>query len=144
LHFVAWRGAEENLFMTTAERAAAPLLPGLAPRQPNAPGQFAFADQRRVRSILQDSGWVDIDIQPIDVACTLREPELNRYLARLGPVGRALQEVDAQTGHHVMNVVRAAFDPFVRGAEVQFTAACWSVGARAASGPVKPEPTTGR
>ncbi len=46
-----------NPFMTTAERAAAPLLPNLPPRRPNAPGQFAFADEGRVRAILDESGW---------------------------------------------------------------------------------------
>jgi len=43
--------------MTTAERAAAPLLPNLPARRPGAPGQFAFADRRRVYSILEESGW---------------------------------------------------------------------------------------
>ena len=46
LRFIAWRSAAENPFMTTAERAAAPLLPNLPARRPDAPGQFAFADQR--------------------------------------------------------------------------------------------------
>ena len=62
--------------MTTAERAAAPLLPDLPARRPDAPGQFAFADRDRVRRILEESGWAEIDIRPIDVACTLPEKEL--------------------------------------------------------------------
>lgn len=44
---IAWRSPAEDLFMTTAERAAAPLLPSLPARRPDAPGQFAFADRRR-------------------------------------------------------------------------------------------------
>lgn len=43
LAFVAWRTAAENPFMTTAERAAAPLVPNLPARQPDAPGQFSSA-----------------------------------------------------------------------------------------------------
>jgi len=38
--------------MTTAEHAAAPLLPELPVRQPNEPGQFGFADPDRVRAML--------------------------------------------------------------------------------------------
>ena len=133
LRFIAWRSAAENPFMTTAERAAAPLLPNLPARRPDAPGQFAFADQRRVYSILEESGWAEIDIRPIDVACTLPEKELVRYLTRLGPVGLILQEADERTRAHVIETVRAAFDPYVHGAEVHFTAACWMVGARASS-----------
>jgi ubiquinone/menaquinone biosynthesis C-methylase UbiE len=133
LHFVAWRSAAENPFMTTAERAAAPLLPNLPARRPDAPGQFAFADQQRVRRIMEASGWGDIDIRPIDVVCTLPENELMRYLTRLGPVGLALQEVDDRTHAKVIETVRPAFDAYVHGTEVHFTAACWMVTARAPS-----------
>ena len=53
-------GGAENP-ATTAERAAAPLLPDLPARRPDAPGQFAFADGQRIRAILEDSGWADIE-----------------------------------------------------------------------------------
>ncbi len=135
LRFVAWRSPSENPFMTTAERAAAPLLPNLPARRPDAPGQFAFADRCRISSILEDSGWAEIDVGPIDVACTLPEQELVRYLTRLGPLGRILHEADDRTRAQVIETVRAAFEPFVHGAEVRFTAACWWVGARAPSAP---------
>ena len=131
LRFIAWRSAAENPFMTTAERAAAPLLPTLPARKPDAPGQFAFANGHRVSTILQESGWTEIDVRPIDVTCILAEPELVRYVTRLGPVGLALQEADDQTRARVTETVRAAFAPYVHGAEVRFTAACWNVGARA-------------
>jgi SAM-dependent methyltransferase len=130
LRCIVWRSPAENPFMTTAERAAAPLLPNLAPRRPDAPGQFGFADDRRVHAILKESGWDEIDIRPIDVTCTLPEKELIRYGTRFGPVGIALQEADQQTRLQVAAAVRAAFDPYVHGAEVPFTACCWMIGAR--------------
>ncbi|MGW1749587.1 class I SAM-dependent methyltransferase [Streptomyces sp. NPDC002092] len=133
LRFIAWRGPAENPFMTTAERAAAPLLPDLPVRRPEEPGQFAFADPDRVRRILAESGWSGIDIRPIDVSCALPESELVHYLTRLGPVGLALREVDEPTRAQVINTARAAFDPFVQGTEVRFTAACWLVEARASA-----------
>jgi SAM-dependent methyltransferase len=125
LRSIVWRSPAENPFMTAAERAAAPLLPNLQPRRPDAPGQFGFADERRVRAILQASGWDEIDIRAIDVTCTLPEKELIRYGTRFGPVGIALQEADAQTRAAVAAAVRPAFDPYVHGPEVRFTAACW-------------------
>ncbi|CAM3398216.1 class I SAM-dependent methyltransferase [Cupriavidus taiwanensis] len=131
LHCIAWRSAAENPFMTTAERAAAPLLPNLPPRQPGAPGQFAFGNRERVLSILQTSGWGDIDIRPTDVTCTLPEPALAGYLSRLGPVGLALQGADPTTRERVAATVRAAFDPYVQGDTVRYTAACWTITARA-------------
>jgi len=131
LRFVVWRSASENPFMTTAERAAAPLLPNIPPRKPGAPGQFAFADQDRVHRILEESGWAGIDIRPVDVACTLPEKDLVRYVTRLGPLGLVLQDADDRTRNEIIETVRAAFDPYVHGEDVRFTSACWLVAARA-------------
>ncbi|WP_438999564.1 class I SAM-dependent methyltransferase [Variovorax beijingensis] len=131
LRAIAWRSAADNPFMTTAERAAAPLLPNLPVRRPGAPGQFSFADRDRVVSILEESGWAGIDIRPIDVECTLPEKALHGYLTRLGPVGLVLQDADERTRAQVTEAMRAAFEPYVHGSEVRFTAACWMIGARA-------------
>ncbi len=130
MRFIVWRSPAENPFMTTAERAAAPLLPNMPPRRPAAPGQFAFADQRRVNRILEDSGWAEIDIRPIDIPCSFPEKDLVRYLTRLGPVGQILQETDERTRTQVMESVCTAFDPYVHGSEMRFTAACWMLCAR--------------
>jgi SAM-dependent methyltransferase len=130
LRFVAWRSAAENPFMTTAERAAAPLLPNIPPRRPDAPGQFAFAAQRRVARILEESGWAAIAVRPIDLACGLPERQLLDYLTRLGPLGQALSMADDSTRAQVVETLRAAFAPYVDGAAVRFDAACWMVGAR--------------
>ena len=131
LRFVAWRSAEENPFMTTAERAAAPLVPNLPPRVPDAPGQFAFANDRRVHDILAKSGWMEIDIQAADFECTMPEAELAMHATRFGPLGRALHEADDRTRARVADAIRAAFEPYVHGAEVRYVAACWMVAARA-------------
>jgi ubiquinone/menaquinone biosynthesis C-methylase UbiE len=131
LRLIAWRSAVDNPFMTTAERAAAPLLPNLPARRPEAPGQFAFANGERVRSILTQSGWKEIEVRPIDIACELPEHELTLYLTRLGPVSLALQDADERTRTEVVETVRRAFDGYVYGDSVRFTAACWSIDARA-------------
>jgi len=130
MHFIAWRSPAENPFMTTAERAAAHLLPALPARQPDGPGQFSFADRDRVRSILRDSGWTGIDIRPIDVACTMSEGDLSRYVTRLGPVGRALREVDEPTRKRLVATLHEAFAPYVHSGVARFTAACWMIAAR--------------
>jgi SAM-dependent methyltransferase len=133
LRLITWRSAAENPFMTTAERAAAPLLPDLPVRRADGPGQFAFADAQRVSNILTGGGWTHVDLQPIDVGCTLLESELVRYTTQLGPVGRMLQGADDTTRARVIDTIRPAFDSYVRGSEVEFTAACWVVSAQARS-----------
>jgi ubiquinone/menaquinone biosynthesis C-methylase UbiE len=131
LRFIAWRSAAENPFMTTAERAAAPLLPTVPARRPDGPGQFAFADAERVQQILEESGWADVDVRPVDATCAMPERELVGFFTRLGPVGQALPDADEATRARVVEAVRAAFDPYVDGSEARYTAACWMVGARA-------------
>ncbi|WGF89063.1 class I SAM-dependent methyltransferase [Marinivivus vitaminiproducens] len=133
LSLVVWRSGADNPFMTTAERAAAPLLPDLPAREPNAPGQFAFADRDRVRRILEASGWTDVALEPVDAPCAFPESGLERYFTGLGPVGRVLRETDDATRARVVDTVRDAFTPYVRGGEVRFTAACWLVSGRAAA-----------
>jgi SAM-dependent methyltransferase len=132
LRVITWRSAAENPFMTTAERAAAPYLPPFPARRPDGPGQFAMADERRVRALLDDSGWTGAVAEPLDVPCAIPASALESYVSRLGPVGAVLQDVDAATRAQVIAIVLAAFAPFVQGDEVRFTAACWSIGARAA------------
>lgn len=130
LRFIAWRDPEENPFMTTAERAAAPLLPNLPVRQPNEPGQFGFADRDHVQKILEQSGWSDIDIQPIEAECRFPESEMTRYATQMGSVGILLRDEDDETRERVVAVVRPAFDRFVVGDEIRFDSACWLVQAR--------------
>jgi SAM-dependent methyltransferase len=133
LRLVVFRSVAENPFMTTAERAAGPSLPNVPPRKPGAPGQFAFADRDRVRSILEDSGWSGIELAPVDVECAFPATSLERFFTRLGPVGQALRDADEGLRQQVSQRISAAFQPFVHGDEVRFIAACWMVSAGAAS-----------
>jgi SAM-dependent methyltransferase len=130
LRMIVWRSGADNPFMTTAERAAASLLPNIPARKPDGPGQFSFADRGRVWPILNQSGWAHVGMREVDVECVLPEKELMGYISRLGPVGMALQDVDELTRAQVVDVVRTAFEPYVHGDEVRFTAACWMVSAR--------------
>jgi SAM-dependent methyltransferase len=129
MRLVVFRSVAENPFMTTAERAAAPLLPNLPPRKPNAPGQFAFADPARVRSLLEDAGWKRVELSPVDIACGFPEAELARFFTRLGPLGQALQHADESTRKRIVHDVSGAFQPYVHRGEVRFIAACWLISA---------------
>jgi len=127
LELIAWRRPEENPFMTAAERAAAPFLPQIPQRRPDEPGQFAWANADRVRTILETAGWGSVAIEPLDVECTLPKHELDDYIARIGPLGRVLRETDERTRARIVDAVRSAFDAYVHGTELRFTAACWTI-----------------
>lgn len=131
LAFAAWRSPAENDFMTTAARAAAPFLPPAPVPDPDAPGQFAFADGAKVKRILEASGWSSIEVERADVPCRIAEGDLMTYVTRLGPVGAALREVDRATAEKITAVLPTAFAPFVKHGEAHFNAACWLVTALA-------------
>lgn len=131
LAFIAWRSPAENDFMTAAARAAAPFLPPAPPPDPDAPGQFAFADGGKVRRILEASGWSSIDVERADVACEIPEADLMTYITRMGPVGAALRDVDQATAERIKAALSQAFARFVQGGTVRFGTACWLVKARA-------------
>jgi SAM-dependent methyltransferase len=133
LAFVAWRSPAENPFMTTAARAAKPLLPNLPTPDSGAPGQFAFADGGRVRRILNASGWKNVDVRPIEVMGNVAEQDLLTYATKLGPVGVALRDadVDDATRARTASAVRAAFEPYIQNGCARFTMACWLVSAHA-------------
>jgi hypothetical protein len=50
-------------------------------------------------------------------------------VTRLGPVGLMLQDADDDTRARVAESIRSAYDPYVHGDEVRFTAACWMISA---------------
>lgn len=131
LRFVAWRSPADNPFMVTAARAAAPFLPALPRPAPDAPGQFAFADEARVRAILDAAGWSNVSVRPLDLPTVVPEADLMTYVTRMGPVGLALPTMDPATRGQVTEALRAAFAPFIQGGSAQFTSACWSVTAQA-------------
>lgn len=130
LRFIAWRGAQENPFMTTAERAVADQLP-LPARTQDGPGQFAFADPLRVRRLLKDSGWHDVEIVALDLPCQLARADLGSYVGQLGPLGVALRGLPGERAAALHAQALAAFAPFIDGDRVRVDAACWMIRARA-------------
>jgi ubiquinone/menaquinone biosynthesis C-methylase UbiE len=130
LTFVAWRSPADNPFLSAAARAVAPLLPSVRAPDPTAPGQFAFADGARVRSILRDSGWNDIDVSALDLPGSVSEADLLAYVTKLGPVGLALRELDEARRAPIIAAVRASYEPHLRDGAAAFSMATWLVRAR--------------
>lgn len=131
LTFEAWRSPMENPFMVAAAVAAAPFLPAMTPPQPNAPGQFGFADGERVRRILETSGWRDVEIAPLDLPGEVSKADLMAYVTKLGPAGSALRGADEALRAKVTLALETAMRPFVQDGAARFTSACWLVTASA-------------
>jgi SAM-dependent methyltransferase len=127
LAFLAWRGSNENPFMTAAEHAAAAVEADLVRRSDDGPGQFGFASGERVKGILGATGWTSIEVHPVDIACSLPVAELPVYVTRMGPYGRVRGTLDETARAAADAAVLAAFDPFVAGDQARFTSALWRV-----------------
>lgn len=65
LSFACWAGVELNEWMLGPILAVADIIDLPAPPGPEAPGPFSFADQARVESILEQSGWENVTFEEI-------------------------------------------------------------------------------
>jgi len=130
LAFVCWRALPENHWMTIPMAAVAPLLPPTPPPPPNAPGPFAFAHRERVRGILSEAGFTQIDIEPHNQAIGQGDLETTvRTSLNVGPVGAALRE-NPLLRAPITEAVRAALAPHAGPGGVKLPSATWIVTAR--------------
>ncbi|WP_374590774.1 class I SAM-dependent methyltransferase [Aquabacterium sp.] len=132
--FVCWRAPRDNNWVMTplsAARQALGITP--APTDPHAPGPFSFADENRLRSILSDAGFSQIEVQRFDAPVYLgASPRLAAENAvRVGPTGRLVREV----GEHCLPEVRDAVERALAacapsGGRVELGGSTWLVSAR--------------
>lgn len=131
LAFAAWRAPEDNPLALVPLHAAAPLLPEVPKFKKDAPGRFAFADPERIRAILEDSGWQEIEIAPLDTSSPLSFDELMTMSLRVGPLNPILKDADDDLRDTVWDAVATAPEPYVKDGVAQMTSACWLVTAKA-------------
>lgn len=135
LAFVCWAPMPENLFATVPIATIEPMLKAPLPApDPEAPGPYAFADSGKVRRILTEAAWRDIDVSrwdgEINVGGGGTLEEIAAFLLRIGPCSRAIadQGLDAsEAKRRLMD----ALSPHYRDGAVLFPAACWIVTATA-------------
>lgn len=133
LCFACWQAPRENPWMAVAGRAVQPFLPvpEVEP-DPRAPGPFAFAEPDYVRAILTRAGFSNIDLQSIrptlHVADTL--DEAIEFQGRVGPVARALAELEGEAREAALAAARDALSGHMTEAGLDLAAACWIVTAR--------------
>jgi SAM-dependent methyltransferase len=134
MSFVCWRTPPENPWASAPLMAAKPFLPEQPPPDPLAPGPFAFADAKRLEAILAQSGFSDIRIEKLDSVMTVGT-DLDLAASQtlqIGPLSRAVGEVDDATRAAIVEAVCGALAKFVApNGEITLPAACWLVAARA-------------
>jgi SAM-dependent methyltransferase len=131
--FVCWRTPAENIWASGVAGVLRDLLPPSPPPDPLAPGPFAFADRGRISTILGDSGWSDVRVEPLDremvqfAAATL-DDAVARSL-RIGPAARALAGVSDDLRAKAAVAVRGYLAPQVTPNGVISNGGVWLVAA---------------
>ena len=101
------------------------------PPAPGAPGPFSFADDERVRGILEAAGFSEVLIDPLDSQLALGgnvslEEAVSFIVEGIGPTAAILREHPDQRDA-VLSVVTEALAPFARPGGVALPCAAWIV-----------------
>jgi SAM-dependent methyltransferase len=109
--FVCWRAPRDNpwaMAPLSAARAAMGVTP--PPADPDAPGPFAFADAGRLRDVLADAGFVNIEFKRFDTALPIGKTarDAAEYATRIGPTSRLVREVGVEHLPTILAAVEAS------------------------------------
>ncbi|MFQ5479437.1 MAG: class I SAM-dependent methyltransferase [Candidatus Binatia bacterium] len=131
LAFVCWQSIDRNPWMFVPTAAAAKQLSIEPPRDPYAPGPFAFADSDRVCDILRRSGFRDPTAEPFELDIALAGgagiDETVAFMLEMGPVGAALKDADEDTVAKAREAVREALLPYFANGGAVMGSAAWIV-----------------
>ena len=134
LAFACWREPQRNPWLMLPLEEACRHVPRPPASGPEEPGAFAFADERRVRGILEDAGFVDIGLEPLELSLDIA---LGRGLEAavetvtgMGPTSRALEGQSPALRAAAIEAVRGALARHQVGTAVPLPGAIWIVTAR--------------
>lgn len=130
LVFMCWRMPAENPWMMVPAAAVFDVLGPPAPPDPEAPGPFAFGDPDRLRRILGDSGFVDVELEPVDAAVDLGSVERAvKLMSELGPAAALLADANDADRAKAFDALVASLRPFATAAGLWLPSATWIVSA---------------
>lgn len=133
LCFLCWQPPRENPWMAVSGAALQPFLqPPETPPDPRAPGPFAFSDEDYLAQILGDAGFSEVDIRSTTADVHIGD-DLDDAIdsqSRIGPMARALAELEGEQRERAIAAARAALSPYVTESGLDLGAACWLVYAR--------------
>ncbi|WP_411817801.1 class I SAM-dependent methyltransferase [Hyphococcus sp. DH-69] len=99
LSFVCWQSMMENEWIAGPVAAIiSRLQKAPPPTDPFAPGPFALADKDRVRNILTESGWTNIEIDPWQDQLTIPGSTAEKsadFISRNGPARKLAEMLEA-------------------------------------------------
>jgi ubiquinone/menaquinone biosynthesis C-methylase UbiE len=135
LAFACWREPRNNPFFMAPLQAVYKHAPRLPQPGSEDPGPFSFASEARVHRILNEAGFSDVRMEPVDLSLDIA---VGRGLdaavegaLEIGPAARALREQPPEVRAAAAISIREALAPYARGQAVPLAAAIWIVTANA-------------
>ncbi|HEY7889717.1 MAG TPA: class I SAM-dependent methyltransferase [Steroidobacteraceae bacterium] len=136
LAFACWREPRKNPWLMLPLEEACRHVPRPPAPGPEEPGPFAFADERRVRGILDQAGFREVRLEPVDLALDIgvgRGLEAAvETVTGMGPASRALEGQPPDLRTAAAQSIRAALARFQVGNTVALPGAVWIVSAMSA------------
>ena len=128
-HLMCWQSPRENPWMAIAGRALSPFLPEQPPRDPKAPGPFAFSDQDYVTAILEQAGFTEIYFDSLHRSVRMAPSvmEAVAFQIDIGPAARALRSMDETTREKALGAIHGALAPYQTHAGVEMSGAVWLI-----------------
>jgi len=129
LAFVCWQGLGQNAWMREPVIALAPHVTMPPPLPPEAPGPFAFADEARVRGILERAGFRAVKHEPLtgEILLGRTVDEAVAFASELGPAARVLLEITPAEREKALGALGALFAKLLGPNGIRLGYAAWLV-----------------
>ena len=131
LVFVCWQGVDQNPWMHSGIQLALQYVPPPEPTQPGTPGAFAFADPDRVRAILVDAGFRNVEIEAVtpQVVVAPTAKDATAFFVELGPGSNLFKDLEPPRLEQVTAKLIEHYAEHTTEDGVQMGAAAWLVAA---------------
>jgi len=131
LAFACWRTPRDNPWMMLGLQEAYKYVPKLPEMKPDDPGPFSFANEERVRRILGEAGFSDINMERADLSLDIAtgrglEAAIETVLT-IGPTSRALENQPAEKIEATTQSIRTALAAHQKGESVPLGGSIWIV-----------------
>ncbi len=131
LVFACWRTPRDNPWMMVGLQEAYKHVPKLPEMKPDDPGPFSFANEDRVRRILGEAGFTDIDLERVDLSLDIAtgrglEAAVETVLT-IGPTSRALENQPADKIEAATQSIRTMLAAHQRNETVPLGGSIWIV-----------------
>ena len=131
LVFACWRTPRDNPWMMLGLQEAYKHVPKLPEMKPDDPGPFSFANEERVRRILDQAGFTDVGLERVDLSLDIAtgrglEAAIETVLA-IGPASRALENQPADKVAAATQSIRTALAAHQKGETVPLGGSIWIV-----------------